>query len=1126
MPTEAWSPAGRTQAWTKDNPASRVSSPSIRLPVQVAEKCRRIEFDIGDDGLFRFEQSEISEDAGDGLPPFGGDVLPGSTQRGKLASHPGATSLKRILPEFPFSSVRRLSRAFAMLLVVLCHGAAAVAATATTVHAGGEPLSRLNHRAWTVEDGAPPDIWALAQSRDGFIWLGTGAGLFRFDGVRFERINPGGGQRLASNNITALAIGDSGDMWIGYYAAGASLLKKDGTLTHYGVGEGMPDGAVYRFCEDRSGRLWAANDGGLVYFENGRWNPAGTEIGYPAHRAVWITLDSRGDLWVATGQTIVVRRLGEHRFTSTGAEVPSQAVLEERPGGRLWISDSVRGTRPLPDPSDNEGHELAARGATIPAAKRLLFRKDGSLWATDAEHGGFYRVEAATLARVEHGSSGAVSVEGFSRAQGLTAEVAVPLLDDAEGNVWVGTNLGLNRLRHNNVSVLRELAATAHEGFGVAPAPDHGVFASSGGILYRADGLSAERLMGGIPPLLAAHMAGDGRLWLISSAALQRIDGGKLVRIELPGQRLGREIRAIASTADGSLFASIAHQGLYVFREGNWVPVDAGSGTSPSVLATDATDRLWQGYPNSRVVVRDGDSALEYSAAQGLAVGNITAIHVGGRHVLVAGEHGLAALVEDRFRSLDPRNDGTFDSVTGIVESDDASYWLNGSRGIIRVTDAELMRAFAEPGHEPDYALFNAQDGLPGVALQAGPSTTAFRSMDGLLWFSTNRGVAVIDPRRVHRNPRPPDVFVDAIVADGRILPADMGLRLPAGTSALSIAYTATSFSMPERVRFRYRLEGADGQWQEAGTRREAFYTNPGPGNYRFQVIAANNDGVWNEEGASLEFRIEPRFVQTWWFFASCILAACGVMWSLYLLRLRQLGMHIRNRLHERHMERERIARELHDTLLQSIQGLILRFQAAAATIPVDQPSRQAMESALERADEVIAEGRDRVLDLRASSAGDEDLAQAFSRVGEELQLAHTAQFRVIIEGVAKPLDPIVRDELFRIGREALVNACQHAGAQNIEVRITHARSELRLSFGDDGRGIDPAVLEEGGRPGHWGLTGMRERAGRIEADLSVRSHPGAGTQVEVRMKASLAYRPCLEKSRWKWLRNLVGRSR
>ncbi|MCB1571307.1 MAG: ATPase, partial [Xanthomonadales bacterium] len=252
----------------------------------------------------------------------------------------------------------------------------------------------------------------------------------------------------------------------------------------------------------------------------------------------------------------------------------------------------------------------------------------------------------------------------------------------------------------------------------------------------------------------------------------------------------------------------------------------------------------------------------------------------------------------------------------------------------------------------------------------------------------------------------------------------------------------------------------------------------------------------------------------------------CGVMWSLYLLRLRQLGMHIRNRLHERHMERERIARELHDTLLQSIQGLILRFQAAAATIPVDQPSRQAMESALERADEVIAEGRDRVLDLRASSAGDEDLAQAFSRVGEELQLAHTAQFRVIIEGVAKPLDPIVRDELFRIGREALVNACQHAGAQNIEVRITHARSELRLSFGDDGRGIDPAVLEEGGRPGHWGLTGMRERAGRIEADLSVRSHPGAGTQVEVRMKASLAYRPCLEKSRWKWLRNLVGRSR
>jgi signal transduction histidine kinase len=345
-------------------------------------------------------------------------------------------------------------------------------------------------------------------------------------------------------------------------------------------------------------------------------------------------------------------------------------------------------------------------------------------------------------------------------------------------------------------------------------------------------------------------------------------------------------------------------------------------------------------------------------------------------------------------------------------------------------------------------------------------------------------------------------------------------LELPKRTASLQVDYTATSLAMPERVRFRYRLDGVDDAWVDAGTRRQAFYTNPAPGDYTFRVIAANHDGIWNKQGAAIRISVPPMFYQTRWFTALCIIAAGGIMWVIYMLRLKELGLHIRSRLHERHLERERIARELHDTLLQSIQGLILRFQAVAEGLPSGAASRDEMERVLDRADAALAEGRNRVLDLRSSSTDGDDLSEAFTKVAADLAIDHPAAFRVITEGTMQPLDPIVRDELFRIGREALVNAYRHADAEAIDVEIVHARDELRLRFMDNGRGIDTTVLD-GGRPGHWGLSGMRERAERIGATLRVRSRQGSGTEVEVRMPAGSAYRPCLKKSRWTLVRRL-----
>lgn len=419
------------------------------------------------------------------------------------------------------------------------------------------------------------------------------------------------------------------------------------------------------------------------------------------------------------------------------------------------------------------------------------------------------------------------------------------------------------------------------------------------------------------------------------------------------------------------------------------------------------------------------------------------------------------------------------------------------------------------------YDLFDFLDGLPGVPAQFRPIPTALQAGDGRLWFATTSGVVTIDPDRIQRNPLPPPVSTHSLSVDGRPYRLESGpLRLPAGARNLQIGYAALSLAIPERVRFRYRLEGYDQEWQEAGTRRVAYYTNPGPGDYVFRVLAANNDGVWNETGARIAFSIAPRYYQTTWFAAACVTAAAALLWVAYLLRLRRVSRQIHDRLQERHRERERIARELHDTLLQSVQGLILRFHAVARSLGPGAPARDALDAVLERADDVMVEARDRVLDLRATARGG-CLADMFARMAAELEAGPELSIRVSEEGNRMPIDPIVQDELLQIGREAMLNACRHAGARHIGIAIEQNAAYLAVSVHDDGRGIDPDVLDRGGREGHWGLAGMRERAARIGARLDITSGPGEGTRVEVQVPAAVAYRP-----RTAWWRRRMGRHR
>ncbi|HEY8562539.1 MAG TPA: triple tyrosine motif-containing protein [Pyrinomonadaceae bacterium] len=391
------------------------------------------------------------------------------------------------------------------------------------------------------------------------------------------------------------------------------------------------------------------------------------------------------------------------------------------------------------------------------------------------------------------------------------------------------------------------------------------------------------------------------------------------------------------------------------------------------------------------------------------------------------------------------------------------------------------------------------------------PYPTAIEGTDGRIWFSTSRGIVWIDPRHIFKNPAPPPVLIRSLVADEQTYDPSPSLQLPKGTTRLRIEFTALSLSIPERVRFRYRLEGVDDGWRDsADLKRDADYTNLGPGNYRFRVIASNNDGVWNEEGATLEFSIAPMFYQTLWFrslvFFLSLLLTAFILYLLYRWRVRLVTERLNLGFEERLAERTRIAHELHDTLLQGFFGASMRLQAVSNLLPSKtEKAKENLDDVLDQIDVVLAEGRRAIWDINSSDAAEKDLGQAFTLVGEDLSKTYPANFSLTIEGESRPLQPLVRDQIYRIGREALINAFRHSQATKIELEIEYAPKHLRLVIRDNGCGIQPDVLSAG-REGHLGLPGMRNYAEKIEAELKIWSRGESGTEVELIVRQKIAY--------------------
>ena len=471
---------------------------------------------------------------------------------------------------------------------------------------------------------------------------------------------------------------------------------------------------------------------------------------------------------------------------------------------------------------------------------------------------------------------------------------------------------------------------------------------------------------------------------------------------------------------------------------------------------------------------------------------------------------GLVGLFDGKPRAMTTANGLPCGWINALVFDNHRSLWLSAQCGLIRIDHSELERWRRHPDAMISSTLFDVTDGFQGGPSSFRPAAT--KSPDGRLWFINSSVVQTIDPDQLSVNRLAPPVHIEQVIS-GKTAYAPQSLgQLPQFSRNLEIKYTGLSFVAPQRVRFRYKLQGYDTDWQDAGTRRSAFYTNLWPGKYKFLVIACNNSGVWNSEGAALDFVILPAWYETAWFRLLVVLLLGLLGYFVYLLRMRQYAAGMRARFNERVDERMRIARDLHDTLLQSFHGLMFQFQAARNLLPRRPESAiQALDEAIHTTEQAIAEGRDAIHNLRLESAAQLDLAELLAAAAEELTGLHAANghspsFRVVVEGKPQAFSSTLQDEIYRIGREVIRNAFHHAHANHIEVELRYDAHQFRLRIRDDGKGIDPEVLEASRRSGHWGLPGIRERAERIGSSLEFWSEAGAGTEVQLSVPALLAY--------------------
>jgi signal transduction histidine kinase/ligand-binding sensor domain-containing protein len=981
-----------------------------------------------------------------------------------------------------------------------------------------EYLSELHHTQWTTREGAPGAISVIAQTSDGYLWLGTPIGLFRFDGESFEQPTFSDGKLSINGDVSALYTTPSGDLWIGMRFGGAYFLR-NGRLTKYAEQQGLPLHTIRQFAATPDGAVWAALTNGLFRLRETGWAPVGNDWNYSATDAYNIFVARNGTLWARSFQGTFFLPNGAKAFEKS--PVPGgRGWIFSAPDGSIWVSDPEQGLTSLTDAARAVPKFAVATDSGTQAAFADL---DGGLWIC------VMRAGTETLLRLPSGKALLENakqltdsdVQTLRPTQSLTG-ATFNFMEDREGNVWAATDSGLDRFRPNKLHSALETVSRVYQAVMTASPQGDMWLAGEPDLLLKFSANQtvpiADKRFRTSDLVNTAWGERDGSILLgLERVGLTRYANGQAQTLTLWSHAEERDIQAIVKDHDDKLWVSGVREGLYR-QDGNVWTLNGGLSDLPAKVPlsafADSTGKLWFGYPDNEIALVENGRVRIFDHAQGLNIGAVLAIASRAERLWIGGTDNVALYAQGHFSTLTNIDGRAFTGVSGIVQDSAGTLWLNGSTGVTRIAGPEIDAFATDPGHRVKVETMNHEDGLNGVATQIRPLNTALEGADGRVWFTTAAGAYWIDPKHVRRNALPPPVILKSFTANGRNYPINGEIHLPAHTTSLEFKYSALSLSMPNRARFKYKLDGVDTEWQDAGNRRQAFYTNVPPGTHRFQVIAANEDDIWNDTGASANLTIAPAFFQTRWFDAACALAVLATLWQLYRTRVRLIARQMRVQMGARLEERERIARELHDTLLQSTQGLILLFQSFAGRLGRADPMRRQMEAALDQADHLLNEARDRVSDLRTTGI-DSDMTRALSRFVQELISDRAVGFKIVEVGSPMVLSLSVADDAYRIGREALSNAVSHAQPANIELEIAYDAKQFRMRVRDDGKGIADELLRAGARAHHFGLQGMRERAERNGGTLNIWSRDGAGTEVELTVPAARAYRRYRAKPHW-----------
>jgi signal transduction histidine kinase/ligand-binding sensor domain-containing protein len=984
--------------------------------------------------------------------------------------------------------------------------------------------SQYIHTAWKVRDGfTKGTITSIAQTPDGYLWLGTELGLLRFDGVRTVPLQLRANQQLPSTAIQSLLVARDGTLWIGTDRGLANW--RNGQLTRY---EALAGSYVGALLEDRQGSIWATRfldewtlceitKPGVICYGDGGAAGAG---------AIGLYEDRTGTIWVGTSTGLWRWKPGPstfYRLSDVGngiqglAEGSNGSLLIANAGGiRRFVNGRAEMAYPFP--------------SSVPAiqAMRLLRDRDGGLWAGTTSRG---------LVHVHNGIT-----DVYSQTDGLSGENVAAIFEDREGNIWVATDGGLDRFRAAPV-----VSYSSRQG--LSSGRVNSVLAASDGSIWFGtyDGLNRwtngdvtlyrERSAPGTPLYLSRRVheitgAGmpDGvqsifedsqhRIWLSTARGVGYLENDRFVVVK--GVPAGMT-RAIVEDRAKRLWIAQPVGGLFRLgpdrrlAEQTSLAVLKRTDVVSAVAADPSGDGLWFGFFRGGIAqLVDGQLGISYLARDGLADGRVSSLYADKAGALwVATDGGLSQLKNGRLATLDSRNGLPCDAVGWIVEDAKDSWWLGMACGLVRIARTEMnaWTTAVEKGEGDSTSrphitatVFDHADGVRTFVNASYYTAPAAVSSDGKVWFISQDGASVIDPARVSANTLPPPVHIEQVIADRETYDVQSALngrlRLPALIRNLQIDFTALSLVAPENMRFRYKLEGWDSDWQDAGTRRQAVYANLPPRTYRFRVIAANNSGVWNETGASLDFSIDAAYYQTRWFPTLVMGMLIGVVWAAHRIRVGIVEKHEHEirALNERLMkaqeqERIRIAGELHDGVMQQMLAVTMMLGTAKRRIGNETEATATIDKVQEKLIQVGTDIRQLSHDLHPPALQVAGLPQAVRVCCE--QFAETSGIQVSCDA-----DERVHDlsrgaalALFRIVQEALGNAAKHAHATRITVGLTRSTAHVYLVVTDDGAGFDPDSL---GTSRGLGLVMMRERATQLNGTFEFENAPGGGTMIKV----------------------------